>query len=126
MSAVGVCDSRRDPSVPRRQHQALDTFNTAMVSSIYYVLFTVCTITASTIMYKDWKNQTVRLPPSLLPPYLPSVSAPSAPASPDHRAPLCSQPPPASPDLRAPRLASQPSIPCHFAAHVAPQAPTSA
>jgi hypothetical protein len=41
--------------------QALDTFNTAMVSSIYYVLFTVCTITASTIMYKDWKNQTVTL-----------------------------------------------------------------
>uniref|UniRef100_A0A6T7YWG7 Magnesium transporter n=1 Tax=Prymnesium polylepis TaxID=72548 RepID=A0A6T7YWG7_9EUKA len=40
-------------------NKALDTFNTAMVSSIYYVLFTVCTITASTIMYKDWKNQTV-------------------------------------------------------------------
>ena len=29
-----------------------------MVSSIYYVLFTVCTITASMIMYKDWKSQT--------------------------------------------------------------------
>jgi len=40
-------------------NKALDTFNTAMVSSIYYVLFTLCTITASTIMYKDWKNQTV-------------------------------------------------------------------
>mmetsp|Transcript_13826 Transcript_13826/g.32985 ORF Transcript_13826/g.32985 Transcript_13826/m.32985 type:complete len:441 (-) Transcript_13826:294-1616(-) len=40
-------------------NKALDTFNTAMVSSIYYVIFTVCTITASTIMYKDWKNQTV-------------------------------------------------------------------
>jgi len=39
-------------------NKALDTFNTAMVSSIYYVLFTVCTITASMIMYKDWKNQT--------------------------------------------------------------------
>jgi len=40
-------------------NKALDTFNTAMVSSVYYVLFTVCTITASMIMYKDWKNQTV-------------------------------------------------------------------
>ena len=29
-----------------------------MVSSVYYVLFTVCTVTASTIMYKDWENQT--------------------------------------------------------------------
>ena len=27
-----------------------------MVSSVYYVLFTVCTVTASTIMYKDWEN----------------------------------------------------------------------
>lgn len=34
-----------------------------MVSSIYYVIFTVCTITASTIMYKDWKNQTVSTHP---------------------------------------------------------------
>ena len=37
-------------------NKALDTFNTAMVSSIYYVFFTVCTISASTIMYKDWEN----------------------------------------------------------------------
>ena len=34
--------------------QALDTFNTAMVSSVYYVMFTILTITASMIMYKDW------------------------------------------------------------------------
>ena len=38
-----------------RTHQALDTFNTALVSSTYYVCFTVCTITASMIMYKDWE-----------------------------------------------------------------------
>ena len=38
--------------------QALDTFNTAMVSSVYYIFFTICTITASSIMYKDWENQT--------------------------------------------------------------------
>ena len=37
--------------------QALDTFNTAVVSSTYYVFFTTCTITASMIMYKDWEGQ---------------------------------------------------------------------
>jgi len=39
-------------------NKALDTFNTTMVSSVYYVFFTVCTVTASMIMYKDWENQT--------------------------------------------------------------------
>lgn len=39
-------------------NKALDTFNTTMVSSVYYVLFTVSTVTASMIMYKDWENQT--------------------------------------------------------------------
>jgi len=39
-------------------NKALDTFNTTMVSSVYYVFFTVCTVTASIIMYKDWENQT--------------------------------------------------------------------
>ena len=39
-------------------NKALDTFNTAMVSSVYYIFFTICTITASMIMYKDWENQT--------------------------------------------------------------------
>mmetsp|Transcript_14077 Transcript_14077/g.23357 ORF Transcript_14077/g.23357 Transcript_14077/m.23357 type:complete len:355 (-) Transcript_14077:134-1198(-) len=39
-------------------NKALDTFNTTMVSSVYYVLFTVATVTASMIMYKDWENQT--------------------------------------------------------------------
>ena len=34
-------------------NKALDTFNTAMVSSVYYIFFTICTITASSIMYKD-------------------------------------------------------------------------
>ena len=39
-------------------NKALDTFNTAMVSSVYYIFFTICTITASSIMYKDWEHQT--------------------------------------------------------------------
>jgi len=39
-------------------NKALDTFDTTMVTSIYYVCFTVCTVTASMIMYKDWQNQT--------------------------------------------------------------------
>jgi len=39
-------------------NKALDTFNTTMVSSVYYVFFTLCTVTASMIMYKDWENQT--------------------------------------------------------------------
>ncbi|KAL6564819.1 hypothetical protein OROMI_016269 [Orobanche minor] len=36
---------------------ALDTFNTAIVSPIYYVLFTSLTILASVIMFKDWDGQ---------------------------------------------------------------------
>ena len=37
-------------------NKALDTFN--IVSSVYYVFFTVSVITASTIMYKDWERNT--------------------------------------------------------------------
>ncbi|OMO51728.1 Magnesium transporter NIPA [Corchorus capsularis] len=36
---------------------ALDTFNTAVVSPIYYVMFTSLTILASVIMFKDWDGQ---------------------------------------------------------------------
>ncbi|KAE9448296.1 hypothetical protein C3L33_19804, partial [Rhododendron williamsianum] len=36
---------------------ALDTFNTAIVSPIYYVMFTSFTILASVIMFKDWDRQ---------------------------------------------------------------------
>nr|GMD24464.1 probable magnesium transporter NIPA6 [Ipomoea batatas] len=39
--------------------QALDTFNTAVVSPIYYVMFTSLTIVASVIMFKDWDGQNV-------------------------------------------------------------------
>ncbi|GMP48062.1 hypothetical protein CsSME_00015554 [Camellia sinensis var. sinensis] len=39
------------------QLQALDTFNTAVVSPIYYVMFTTLTIVASVIMFKDWAHQ---------------------------------------------------------------------
>ncbi|KAL2535835.1 putative magnesium transporter NIPA6 [Forsythia ovata] len=37
--------------------QALDTFNTAIVSLIYYVMFTTLTIVASIILFKDWDGQ---------------------------------------------------------------------
>ncbi|KVI04090.1 Magnesium transporter NIPA [Cynara cardunculus var. scolymus] len=40
-------------------NKALDTFNTAIVSPIYYVMFTSLTIVASVIMFKDWKDQSV-------------------------------------------------------------------
>ncbi|KAL6653041.1 hypothetical protein ACP70R_011966 [Stipagrostis hirtigluma subsp. patula] len=39
-------------------NKALDTFNTAIVSPIYYVMFTVLTILASMIMLKEWKVMT--------------------------------------------------------------------
>ncbi|KAG0469418.1 hypothetical protein HPP92_016118 [Vanilla planifolia] len=38
-------------------NKALDTFNTAVVSPIYYVMFTSFTILASVIMFKDWDGQ---------------------------------------------------------------------
>ncbi|XP_044504532.1 probable magnesium transporter NIPA4 isoform X2 [Mangifera indica] len=38
-------------------NKALDTFNTAVVSPIYYVMFTSLTIFASVIMFKDWDRQ---------------------------------------------------------------------
>ncbi|XP_015873691.3 probable magnesium transporter NIPA4 [Ziziphus jujuba] len=38
-------------------NKALDTFNTAVVSPIYYVMFTTLTILASVIMFKDWDDQ---------------------------------------------------------------------
>lgn len=33
-------------------NKALDLFNTAIVSPIYYVMFTLCTITASVILFQ--------------------------------------------------------------------------
>lgn len=38
-------------------NKALDTFNTAVVSPIYFVMFTSLTILASVIMFKDWAGQ---------------------------------------------------------------------
>ncbi|KAK1310907.1 hypothetical protein QJS10_CPA08g01184 [Acorus calamus] len=38
-------------------NKALDLFNTAVVSPIYYVMFTSFTILASVIMFKDWDRQ---------------------------------------------------------------------
>uniref|UniRef100_A0A0D9W3Z4 Probable magnesium transporter n=1 Tax=Leersia perrieri TaxID=77586 RepID=A0A0D9W3Z4_9ORYZ len=38
-------------------NKALDSFNTAVVSPVYYVMFTILTILANMIMYKDWASQ---------------------------------------------------------------------
>nr|GMD74165.1 probable magnesium transporter NIPA6 isoform X1 [Ipomoea batatas] len=38
-------------------NKALDTFKTAVVSPIYYAMFTSLTIVASAIMFKDWSGQ---------------------------------------------------------------------
>lgn len=38
-------------------NKSLDTFNAAIVSPIYYVMFTTLTIIASAIMFKDWSGQ---------------------------------------------------------------------
>lgn len=38
-------------------NKALDTFKAAIVSPIYYVMFTTLTIVASAIMFKDWAGQ---------------------------------------------------------------------
>ncbi|WOL16135.1 magnesium transporter NIPA3 [Canna indica] len=38
-------------------NKALDTFNTAVISPVYYVMFTTFTIFASVIMFKDWDTQ---------------------------------------------------------------------
>jgi multidrug transporter EmrE-like cation transporter len=40
-------------------NKALDTFNTAVVSPIYYAMFTSLTILASAIMFKDWSGQSI-------------------------------------------------------------------
>lgn len=37
-------------------NKALDVFNTAVVSPMYYVMFTILTIFASMIMFKDWSH----------------------------------------------------------------------
>lgn len=38
-------------------NKALDTFNAAVVSPVYYVMFTTLTIFASMIMFKEWASQ---------------------------------------------------------------------
>ncbi|XP_022136343.1 probable magnesium transporter NIPA6 isoform X1 [Momordica charantia] len=38
-------------------NKALDTFNAALVSPVYYAMFTTLTIVASAIMFKDWLGQ---------------------------------------------------------------------
>ncbi|XP_020585551.1 probable magnesium transporter NIPA1 [Phalaenopsis equestris] len=38
-------------------NKALDTFNTAVISPVHYVMFSTFTILASMIMFKDWDSQ---------------------------------------------------------------------
>ena len=40
-------------------NKSLDTFNTSMVTPIYYVMFTTLTITSSAILFKEWKRLTL-------------------------------------------------------------------
>lgn len=37
-------------------NKALDTFNTGVVTPVYYVMFTTLVITASTILFKEWQH----------------------------------------------------------------------
>ncbi|XP_071816004.1 magnesium transporter NIPA2-like isoform X1 [Apostichopus japonicus] len=37
-------------------NKALDTFNAAVISPIYYVFFTTCVVTASAILFQEWGN----------------------------------------------------------------------
>nr|GLL44074.1 probable magnesium transporter NIPA3 [Ipomoea trifida] len=60
-SDMGLCSNcsyvLADTSELLKQVQALDTFNSSVVSPIYYVMFTTLTIVASVIMFKDWNGQ---------------------------------------------------------------------
>lgn len=38
-------------------NKALDTFSTAVISPVYYVMFTILTILASMIMFQEWDSQ---------------------------------------------------------------------
>ncbi|MQL73322.1 hypothetical protein Taro_005644 [Colocasia esculenta] len=61
MVYIGVCSLVGSlsvcPYIIFASFLALDTFNTAVVSPIYYVMFTSFTILASVIMFKDWDRQ---------------------------------------------------------------------
>jgi hypothetical protein len=37
-------------------NKALDTFNTIVVTPVYYVTFTTLVITASAILFKEWEH----------------------------------------------------------------------
>ncbi|KAL3880147.1 hypothetical protein ACJMK2_032412 [Sinanodonta woodiana] len=39
-------------------NKALDTYNTAIVTPIYYVIFTTCAITGSLILFQEWGHMT--------------------------------------------------------------------
>ncbi|KAG8658401.1 probable magnesium transporter NIPA2 isoform X2 [Manihot esculenta] len=53
---VGICSLMGSLTV-NYLNKALDTFNTAVISPVYYVMFTTFTILASMIMFKDWDSQ---------------------------------------------------------------------
>lgn len=37
-------------------NKALDSFNTGIVTPVYYVMFTTMVLIASTILFKEWKS----------------------------------------------------------------------
>ena len=40
---------------PSFLHQALDIFNTSLVTPVYYVFFTACVILSSAMLFKEWE-----------------------------------------------------------------------
>lgn len=40
--------------------QALDIFNTSVVTPIYYVFFTTCVILASAVLFKEWQGMSAK------------------------------------------------------------------
>lgn len=55
-------------------NKALDVFNTAVVTPIYYVMFTTLTLTASSIMFKDYALQSPKV--RFFPPIMFDLSRP--------------------------------------------------
>ncbi|KAL6526011.1 hypothetical protein OROHE_015535 [Orobanche hederae] len=60
LNYLNKVNQRLGPKCKRSETlKALDTFSAAIVSPIYYVMFTTLTIIASAIMFKDWSGQNV-------------------------------------------------------------------
>ncbi|XP_037800656.1 magnesium transporter NIPA2-like [Penaeus monodon] len=49
-------DELKGPFCSLKPSQALDIFNTSLVTPIYYVFFTACVILSSAMLFKEWKG----------------------------------------------------------------------